>query len=286
MRVARRESPVTDRLDEIRRALEEQYHVVRQLGRGAMAGVYLAERVTDYEPVAVKVLHPEFAVSVVGQRFHREIGFLQQLEHPSILPLLTSDQLGGFLFYVMPFAAGGSLSGRLSQESRLPLGDAIAIVREMAEALDYAHLQNVVHRDIKPGNILFYEGRPVLCDFGVARAIVQAGGEHISSTGLIIGTPTYMSPEQAAGKRELDGRSDVYSLACVVYEMLLGEPPFTGRSAQSIMAKHIRERPPSLRVVRPELPERVEQAVHRGLAKEAAARPQRAGEFSRALEGD
>jgi serine/threonine-protein kinase len=249
-----------------------------------MAGVFSAVRVADGELVAVKVLRPEFAVSVGAERFHREIRFLQKLDHPSILPLLSSEQIDSFLLYVMPLAEGGSLSIRLREKPFIPIDEAVEITRAVAGALDYAHKQNVVHRDIKPGNILFHNGAPVLCDFGVARAIVEAGGEHLSSSGLIIGTPSYMSPEQASGKSKLDGRSDIYSLACCVFEMLVGEPPFTGRSAQAIMARHVGEPPPKLRVVRPEIPQQVEDAVLHALAKQPGDRPKTAGEMVKAME--
>jgi len=216
---------------------------------------------------------------VGAERFHREIRFLQTLDHPNILPLLTSEQIGGFLLYVMPFARGGSLSMMLRERAYLPLDESLDVTRDVAAALDYAHGQNIIHRDIKPGNILFRDGDALLCDFGVARAIVEAGGEHLSSSGLIIGTPSYMSPEQASGKSQLDGRSDVYSLGCVVYEMLVGEPPFTGRSAQAVMARHVGEQPPKLRVVRPELPQHAEDAVLAALAKKPEERPRSAGEL-------
>jgi serine/threonine protein kinase len=274
------------RLDAITTALKGHYDIKEELGRGGMAGVYAAIRLADGDRVAVKVLRPEFAVSVGAERFHREIRFLQQLDHANILPLLTSEQIGNFLLYVMPFAAGGSLSTRLKEQVTFPLDEVLAITRSIAAALDYAHEQNVIHRDIKPGNILFHDGRAVLCDFGVARAIVEAGGEHLSSSGLIIGTPSYMSPEQASGKSELGPTSDIYSLACVVYEMLVGEPPFTGRSAQAVMARHVSEQPPKLRVVRPELPQHAEDAVLKGLSKKPADRPESAGVLVAGLAGN
>jgi serine/threonine-protein kinase len=166
---------------------------------------------------------------------------------------------------------------------QLPLGDTIAVTRDVAAALDYAHGRNVLHRDIKPENIVFVEGRVMLCDFGVARALVRAGGERLSSTGLVIGTPSYMSPEQARGESELDGRTDVYSLACVTYEMLIGEPPFTGPNPQTVMARQLKAPPPSLRVVRPDVSEKTERAIHRALAKKPKDRPRTAGEFVQGL---
>ncbi|MDH3458093.1 MAG: serine/threonine protein kinase, partial [Gemmatimonadota bacterium] len=222
--------------------------------------------------VAVKVLRPEFAVTVLNDRFHREIQILSQLDHPNILPLIESSESGNFLYFVMPLAHGGSLRDRLNDEKRLDVQQALSITRDVAAALDYAHEHNVVHRDIKPENVMFDADHAMICDFGVARAIVQAGGEHLSSSGLIVGTPTYMSPEQASAESEIDHRSDVYSLGCVVYEMLAGEPPFSGRTAQAVLARHIGERPPSLRVVRPDISEHIEIAIRRALAKKAEER--------------
>ena len=268
-----------NRLDAIKAALRGHYDIIEELGRGGMAGVYLAMCVADSQLVAVKVLRPEFAISVGAERFHREIGFLQKLDHPNILPLINSDQIGGFLLYVMPFADGGSLSVKLREKMYFSLDETLHVSRNVAGALDYAHGRNVIHRDIKPGNVLFRDSDALLCDFGIARAIVEAGGEHLSSSGLIIGTPSYMSPEQAGGMSKLDGRSDIYSLACVIYEMLVGEPPFTGRSAQAIMARHVSEQPPKMRVVRPEIPQHVEDAVLCGLAKKPGDRPSTAGEL-------
>lgn len=268
------------KLETVRATLRHAYDIKDRLGRSGMASVYYGIRLEDQRPVAVKVLNPEFTRTVGAARFHREIEFLRTLSHPNILPLLASDKNDSLLYYVMPFATGGSLTTLLNDRVRLPLADTVEITSQVGAALDYAHEHNVVHRDIKPGNVLFHEGRAAICDFGIARAIVQAGGEHISSSGLIIGTPAYMSPEQARGESDLDGRSDVYALGCVVYEMLIGEPPFAGRSAQAVMAKHIGERPPSLRVVRPDLPQGVEDAVHAALAKEPSQRPQTAGELA------
>ena len=185
----------------------------------------------------------------------------------------------------MPCASGGTLKARLQRERQLSLDEAITIAADVAAALDYAHSQGVVHRDIKPENVLFEEGRALICDFGIAKAMLEAAGERISSSGLVVGTPHYMSPEQASGQSELDGRSDIYSLACVVYEMLVGEPPFTGPTTQAVMAKHVRERPPSLQVVRGDLPAHVEQALNQALEKNPAERPGSGGELVRSLAG-
>ena len=275
----RSRSRQSGRLDIVKSLLADEFDVQRKLGRGAMATVYLADRLSDGKQVAIKVLHPEFALSVGEQRFHREIKFLEVLQHPNILPLLQSGATQGLLFYVMPYAPDGSLGMLLREITQIPLEDALGIAKQIADALDHAHQKNIVHRDIKPGNILFDGPKSMLCDFGVARAIVEAGADHFSSSGLVVGTPYYMSPEQARGSHKVDGRSDVYAFACLVYEMLMGEPPFTGRTAQAIMARHVGERPPSLRVILPELPEKVEIAVHKALAKDPHDRFGSAHEF-------
>jgi serine/threonine-protein kinase len=241
--------------------------------------VFLARQIKSAQPVAIKVLHPEFAATLIAHRFHREIMILGGLHHPNILPLLESEEAGALLYYVMPYAKEASLRERLDKVPWLPIGDAIRVTKDVATALDYAHARNVLHRDIKPENIMFDDGQAKVCDFGVARAIVKAGGERLSSSGLVLGTPAYMSPEQASGEGHLDGRADVYSLACVVHEMLIGEPPFTGRTAQAIMARHVRQPPPSLRVVRSEISEQMERAIHRALAKQPEERPQTGGQF-------
>lgn len=271
------------KLEPVQAALRERYQVEKVIGHGGMATVFLACCPSYDQPVAIKVLHPEFAATLLADRFHREISILGNLEHPNILPLLESEEAGQLIYYVMPYAKGASLRDQLEGQPWLSLEDTIRVAADVAAALDYAHTRNIVHRDIKPENIMFDDGRAKVCDFGVARAIVKAGGERISSSGLVVGTPSYMSPEQASGTSKLDGRSDIYSMGCVVYEMLIGEPPFTGRTAQAIMARQVRQPPPSLRVVRPELPEKVEQAVHRALEKEPDKRPPSAGEFAREL---
>jgi len=235
--------------------------------------------------VAVKVLKPELAAALGHERFLREITTTASLRHPHILPLYDSGQAGNALFYVMPYVEGESLRDRLDRERQLPVEDAIQIAREVADALSYAHQRGVIHRDIKPENILLEHGHPVVADFGIARAVSAAGGDKLTQTGLAIGTPSYMSPEQASGKSELDGTSDIYSLGCVVYEMLVGEPPFTGRSAQAVMARHVSEHPPKMRVVRPEIPQHVEDAVLKALAKKPKDRPASAGEMVAAMAG-
>jgi serine/threonine-protein kinase len=250
-----------------------------------MADVFLAKRVKDDMLVAIKVLRPEFTRTMGREMFHREISLLKKLHHSNILPLLESGEQRERLCFISPYADGGSLADRFNQGECLDPDGAVKIARQVAAALDYAHEHNVVHRDIKPGNVLFMEGRVVLCDFGVARAIIRSGGERLSSSGLLVGTPHYMSPEQASGASKLDGMSDVYSLACVVYESLMGEPVFDGPSAAAVLRKHRGASPPSLRVVRPELPEHVESAVHAALAKKPKERPRTANAFVDLLEG-
>jgi serine/threonine-protein kinase len=273
------------KLEVVQQALADRFEVERSLGHGGMCTVFSGRDRRTGDLVAIKVLRPEFATSLLADRFHQEIEFLASLEHPNILPLRESDEAGTLVYYVMPFAAEGSLKERLLRDRRLSLDDALAITRDIAAALDFAHARNVMHRDIKPGNIMFVAGHAAICDFGVARAIVKAGGERLSTSGLVVGTPAYMSPEQASATPDLDHRSDIYALACLLYEMLAGEPPFTGRTAQAIMARQVRERPPSLRVVRPDVPQRVEDAIHRALAKRPEERQWSAGEFVEGLVG-
>ena len=269
----------------VREALRQSYDVKRLIGRGGMAAVYLAVRLEDGDEVAVKLFDPSYQMTKWSARFHREIELLQQLHHPSIQPLINSGEVAHLVYYVMPVADGGSLDGRMRRNRRHSLAETLEVVQPVAAALDYAHEQNVVHRDIKPGNILFHKGQTRLCDFGIARAIRLAGGDYLTSIGVTIGTPTYMSPQQAAGERELlDGRSDVYSLACVVYELLVGEPLFSG-SDQNVIAKHIKQPPPSPRVVRPDLPQYVEDAIQAALAKQPDERPGSAGELVAGLGG-
>ena len=266
-------------LPKVQTALSDRYLVKDEVGRGSMAAVFRAVDHDTGREVAIKVLRPEFVATIVGERFHREIGFLADLNHPNILPILDSGEANHLIYFTMPFAHGDDLAIRISQGGQLPIDDAIAITRDIAGAIDHAHEHNVIHRDIKPENIVFRDSRALICDFGVARAIVSAGRERLSSSGLIVGTPEYMSPEQASGESDLDAASDVYSLACVAYHMLAGEPPFTGPTSRAVMARHVAEKVPSLRVIRPEITESVEQAITRGLAKNPMARPHSATEL-------
>ncbi|HUR95167.1 MAG TPA: protein kinase [Gemmatimonadales bacterium] len=265
-------------------ALEERYRIERQLGAGGMATVYLATDLKHDREVALKVLRPELGAVLGSERFLAEIKITARLDHPHILTLIDSGAEAGFLYYVLPLVRGESLRDKLNREHQLGLEEALAITRQIASALDYAHRQGVVHRDIKPENILLLEGEAMLADFGIALAVSEAGGSRLTETGLSLGTPQYMSPEQATGDRQLDARSDLYSLAAVLYEMLAGEPPVTGPTAQAMIAKLMTERPTRLRVVRGSVPEAIDNAVARALDKTPADRFASAGEFARALE--
>src|SRR6185295_15514190 len=225
---------VTASADRLASALADRYDVERQVGQGGMATVYLARDLKHQRRVAIKVLRPELSASLGGDRFLREIRVAANLQHPNILGLYDSGEAEGLLYYVMPFVEGESLRDRLTKEQQLPLHDALQIVREAAEALQYAHEHQIVHRDIKPENILLLGGHALVADFGIARAVSSAGGDKLTQTGMAVGTPHYMSPEQALGSDHLDGRSDEYSLGCVAYEMLVGQPPFQGPSAMAI----------------------------------------------------
>ena len=229
------------------------YEIVRELGRGGMATVYLAQDLKHDRPVALKVLHPEIAAGLGPERFLREIRLTARLQHPHILSVFDSGAVDGRPWYTMPYVRGESLRDRLRREVQLPVETAVEITRQVALALDYAHREGTVHRDIKPENVLLSDGQALVADFGIARAIGAAGEESLTGTGVAIGTPSYMAPEQASGG-QVDGRTDVYALGCVLYEMLAGEPPFTGPTPQAIIAKRFAHPPPSLRVVRPTVP--------------------------------
>lgn len=269
-------------LHHLQTALNERYRIERELGRGGMATVYLAVDLKLHRQVAIKVLRPELAAMLGKERFLREVEIAAGLSHPHILPLHDSGEAEGHLFYAMPYVDGGSLRERLERESELSVEETLRIAHAVAGALDYAHKQGVVHRDIKPENILLQGDEPLVADFGVAVAVSSASRERLTETGLSLGTPAYMSPEQAAATSRLDGRSDQYSLACVVYEMLAGEPPYTGPSAQAIIAKRFREPVPHLSTVRA-VPPGVETALSRALSRVPADRFATVGQFSSAL---
>jgi len=264
-------------------ALAGRYTIERELGRGGMATVYVVRDLKHDRRVALKVLHPELASTLGPERFQREIKLAARLQHPHILTVLDSGEGAGQLWYTMPFVEGESLRERLTRERQLPLDDALEITREVADALGYAHSQGIIHRDIKPENILLSRGHALVTDFGVARAVQSAAGETLTETGMAVGTPAYMSPEQATAERDLDARSDLYSLGCVLYEMLAGEPPYTGPSAQAILAKRFREPIPHIRTVRESVPEAIERAVSKTLAKTPVDRYRSAAEFTEAL---
>ncbi len=302
---------MSEQIDQLTEALADRYRIERQVGAGGMATVYLAEDVKHRRLVAVKVLRPELAAMLGAERFLREIEIAAQLQHPHILPLYDSGAVtrGGdgsahvienagehlsadptiqrsieSLFYVMPFVDGESLRDRLNREEQLSVEDTLQLAREIADGLGYAHEQGIVHRDIKPENILLSNGHALIADFGIARAVREAGGERLTETGLSLGTPEYMSPEQATGTRQIDARSDVYALACVVYEMLAGEPPHTGPNAQAIIAKVLTQPVPSVRRTRETVPVQMDGAIAKALAKLPADRYASARQFGEALQ--
>jgi len=274
---------VSDTLERLRLVLADRYAVERELGRGGMATVFLAQDLRHDRKVAIKVLRPELSASLGADRFLREIKVAARLQHPNILGLFDSGAADGLLYYVMPFVEGGeSLRSKLDREKQLTIEEAIQFVREAAEALGYAHGRGVVHRDIKPENILLSGGHVLVADFGIARAVDEAGGQKLTETGMAVGTPYYMSPEQAMGG-EVDARSDVYSLGCVLYELLAGQPPFTGPTAMAILARHSLEAVPSVQVVRQSIPDELEAIIMTALAKVPADRFKTMQEFSEAL---
>jgi serine/threonine-protein kinase len=270
----------------LKTALAGRYAVDDQIGSGGMATVYLADDLKHHRKVAVKVLRPELAAALGAVRFLREIAISAQLSHPFILPLFDSGEADGYLYYVAPYVREGSLRARIQQAGRIPLADALHIVRDVGAALDYAHRQGYIHRDVKPENILFADGHAVLADFGIARALSTAVSDSITDRGVVVGTPEYMSPEQAAGDQDTGGQSDTYSLACVAYEMLAGEPPLHGGSARSTIAKQVTEMPRPVRLLRAEIPLRVERALEKALAKDPADRFASVTDFVAALHED
>jgi tRNA A-37 threonylcarbamoyl transferase component Bud32/TolB-like protein/tetratricopeptide (TPR) repeat protein len=270
---------VDDALARFEAALSDRYGIERELGRGGMATVYLAQDRRHARRVAIKVLRPELAAVLGSERFLHEIRVTANLTHPHILPLHDSGEAAGFLYYVMPFVEGESLRQRLDREHQLPIGEAVTITREVADALGYAHSHGVVHRDIKPENILLESGHASVADFGVALAVAAAGAERLTATGIVVGTPAYLSPEQAGGEQDLDGRSDLYALGCVAYEMLTGGPPVTGRSLAAILARRLSEAPPSVRAIRSTVPTDLDEILRRTMAPIPADRPRTAEEL-------
>ena len=276
---------MTSTPDRLASALSDRYLLERELGQGGMATVYLAQDLKHDRKVAVKVLRPELAAVIGADRFLTEIKTTANLQHPHILPLFDSGAADGFLFYVMPYVEGETVRDRISREKQLPIADALRIATEVASALDYAHRRGVIHRDIKPENILLHDGSALVADFGIALAASKAGGSRMTETGMSLGTPHYMSPEQAMGEREITARSDVYALGCVLYEMLTGDPPFTGSTAQAIVARVVTETPRLMVPQRHTIPPYVEAAVFTALEKLPADRFASAKEFADALEG-
>ncbi|MBI3982944.1 MAG: serine/threonine-protein kinase [Gemmatimonadetes bacterium] len=274
---------MSDQLANLESVLADRYRIERELGAGGMAIVYLAEDLKHHRQVALKVLRPELAAIVGATRFLKEIEVTANLQHPNILPLYDSGEAESFLYYVMPYVQGETLRDRLAREKQLGIDETIEIVRSVAAALQYAHDRKIIHRDIKPENVLLVGGQALVADFGIALAVSQAGGTRITETGLSVGTPHYMSPEQAMGDRAVDGRSDLYSLGCVAYEMLTGDPPHTGSTAQAIIAKIVTEDPAPVTAARPTTPPHVAAAVHKVLAKLPADRFHSAAEFVDAL---
>ena len=264
-------------------ALNDRYAIEREIGSGGMATVYLARDLKHDREVALKVLRADLSALLGASRFLKEISITAKLDHPHILTLIDSGEADGLLYYVLPLVRGESLRARLEREKQLPIDEALSITRQVASALEYAHQQGVVHRDIKPENILLHEGEAVVADFGIALALREAGGSRLTETGLSLGTPQYMSPEQATGDRTLDARSDVYSLGAVLYEMLAGEPPVTGPTVQAVIAKLLTERPTRLRTVRDTIPDSIDAAVAKALAKVPADRFASAADFAAAL---
>jgi len=270
-------------IDTLRQSVADRYSIEREVGRGGMATVFLAQDRRHGRPVALKVLHPQLATALGPDRFLREIQIAARLQHPHIVPLYDSGQAGDLLFYVMPFIPGESLRQRMEREGQLPLEDAVRIARGVAAALDYAHRQQIVHRDIKPENVMLHEGEALVTDFGIAKAVSAAAGDNLTQTGTAIGTPAYMSPEQAGGEAELDGRSDIYSLGALLYEMVAGTAPFTGPTMQAIISKLFTDPPRPIRELRTDVPDWLESAVIRCLEKPAASRWATASQLAHAL---
>jgi serine/threonine protein kinase len=263
---------VTDAKELLAEALGDRYSLQREVGRGGMATVYLAHDAQQRDPVAIKVMHSNLADALDSKRFQREMGIAASLAHPLIVPLYDSGSAGGMLYYIMPYVEGDSLYERLQRERRLPLEDALRITHDVAAALGYAHSRGVLHRDVKPENILLADGHALIADFGLARAIGAADYAKLTETGVIVGTLYYMSPEQLREDRDLDQRADIYSLGCILYEMLSGGPPYTGRSLTEVASRILRASVPSVRRLRADVPAAVDDVISRALAKAATDR--------------
>jgi eukaryotic-like serine/threonine-protein kinase len=275
---------MTELRDHVQATLGETFTVEHELGGGGMSRVFVAHDITQDRRVVLKILPPDLASGVSLERFQREIRLAAQLRHPNIVPVLSVGDADGLPYYMMPYLEGESLRDRLRRVGHLPIDDAVRIAAEVARALDYAHRHDIVHRDIKPENVLLHNDQAVVADFGICRAITHStDADPITLAGMAVGTPQYMSPEQASGEREIDGRSDIYSLGCVLYEMLVGDPPFTGRTAQAVIAKRFAGSIPSIRIVRPEVPIELERAVLRALALAPTDRFQTGTEFAAVL---
>jgi serine/threonine-protein kinase len=275
---------VTNQFDRLRSALADRYTIERELGAGGMATVYLAQDLRHDRRVAVKVLRPELAAALGPDRFPREIKILARLQHPHILPLLDSGEAEGFLFYTMPLVDGESLRERIDRDGALPVPEAVRIMREVADALAAAHAAGVLHRDIKPGNVMLSGRHALVMDFGVAKAVRDAGGEKMTTVGIAVGTPTYMSPEQATGSEHLDARSDIYALGILAYEMLTGNPPFEGKTAQAILSSQVLEKPKPVTEVRAAVSQSLGEFVMKCLEKAPADRWQTTDELVPILE--
>jgi serine/threonine protein kinase len=274
---------LTDLGPVLQEAVGNRYNLVKEIGRGAMAVVFLAERSSDGARVAIKVMDPDLTIGLGPERFRREIRISAQLEHPHVVSILEHEETEDLIYYVMEYVHGESLRARIDRERRLSVEVALQVARDVGSALAYAHARGVIHRDIKPENILLSNGRAVVADFGVARAIREAREEILTEPGVALGTPDYMSPEQARGTRRLDGRTDVYSLCCVLYEMLTGHPPFPGDSHSAVMARRIMEEPPRVRDVRKDVSRSVDRALHRGMATNPKKRFETATQFVEAI---
>src|SRR5579862_7276219 len=274
---------VTDLRDQLQATLGDAYTIERELGGGGMARVFLAEETALGRKVVVKVLPPDLSAEISAERFRREARVAAGLQHPNVVPLLSTGGAAGLLYYTMPFVEGESLRERLVRERQLPVSEALRLTGEVADALACAHARGIVHRDVKPENVLLSGGHAMLTDFGIAKAVAQSRGETLTATGLSLGTPLYMAPEQASGERDVDGRADVYALGCVLYEMLAGEPPFGGPTAQAVVAKHLSAPFPQVRHSRPDVPPRIDDVLARATAKAPADRYATAAAFRSGL---